>query len=112
MTSGGTRFGRVRQQLSGRPDRTPDQFTATVRTPPFKVLLSAGGAKRALERTDARIVGCRRQINITAFTVRAQFQHGIFLRDFGFQRDKTRAPCPGFSSCQRHVQGCCSSGRR
>jgi hypothetical protein len=72
MTSDGTRFGRMRQQFSGRPDRTPDQFPTTVRTPPLKVLLSTGGAKRALERTDARIMGCRRQINITTFTVWAQ----------------------------------------
>jgi hypothetical protein len=66
---------RVLHQPVRRPDRTANEFAATVRTDPMEFMLRTVCAERALIGTDPRIETCRRQVPIAALAVGTKFQH-------------------------------------
>ena len=65
------------RQGRGRADRPAHQLARTVGADPGQLLGGTGGAKGALERADPRVRRFRRQIAVTAFTVRLELQHGL-----------------------------------
>ena len=64
-------------QLRGWPDRTRHQPAPAIGADAVECFVGAIGAKSALETANARVMAIRRQIPVTAFTIGAQFQHGV-----------------------------------
>ena len=70
---------RIPAQQLRRAQRPRTEAAATIRAASMQHRLHAGGAKRALERTDHRPRRIRRQVAIAALAIRAHLKHGVLL---------------------------------
>jgi hypothetical protein len=63
------------RQQGGWPNRTRNQIAFAVRTNTVENIIRAIGAEGAFEGANPGIEASRRQIPVTTFTIRLQFQH-------------------------------------
>src|SRR5690349_8074940 len=71
---------RIGHKETSRPDRTPHEFTATVRADAVQDLLDAVTAPGALVRADEHVRRGRVEVSLAAFAVRSQLQHALSIR--------------------------------